>query len=59
MASLPNIIWMTIATTAKIIAKNPPSIAMLIGGIIILTGQPEGWLAFFSGVGLQIFWISN
>lgn len=42
----------------KIIAKNPPSIAIALAGVLALTGQEETAILFL-GVGcvLQVLWI--
>lgn len=46
------------STIIKIIAKNPPSIALTLGGILILSGQTEtGILFLISGVILQVLWL--
>lgn len=49
----------------EIIANNPPSIAMTIGGLMIFTGSvasgselvTAGWAFFIVGVILQILWL--
>ena len=49
----------------EIIADNPPSIAIALGGLMLLIGYPSeirglviaGWVFFFVGVFLQILWL--
>lgn len=49
----------------KIFADNPPSIAIALGGLMLLIGYPSqiqglvtaGWVFFFAGVLLQILWL--
>jgi hypothetical protein len=42
----------------KIIAKNPPSIAIVLAGLLALTGQcGEATLFLGAGILLQIFWL--
>lgn len=46
-----------IHTFAHIVAKSPPAIAMLLGGIGLLGGiAGAGWLLLI-GVGLQVAWL--
>jgi len=45
-------------TIVKIIAKNPPSIAIAFGGVMIISGQTEAGYAFlYAGVFLQVLWL--
>jgi hypothetical protein len=49
----------------EIIANNPPSIAIAMGGLMIFTGSvapvnglvTAGWIFFIVGVILQILWL--
>jgi hypothetical protein len=49
----------------KIFADNPPSIAIALGGLMLLIGYlsqiqglvTAGWVFFFAGVLLQILWL--
>ena len=49
----------------EIVADNPPSIAIAIGGLMLLVGYPSqiqglviaGWIFFFVGVLLQVLWL--
>jgi len=50
---------MVIPIIAKIIASNPPSIAIAIGGIGLLLSMPYAMLIFVSGVILQILWMGR
>ena len=51
----------------EIFADNPPSIAIAIGGLMLLIGYTAeiqglitaGWVFFFFGVILQILWLSK
>jgi len=45
-------------TIVKIFAKNPPSIAIAFGGIMIMSGQTEAGYHFLNaGIFLQVLWI--
>jgi len=49
----------------EIFADNPPSIAIALGGLMLLFGYPSqihglviaGWAFFLAGVFLQILWL--
>jgi hypothetical protein len=49
----------------KIFADNPPSIAIAIGGLMLLIGYPSnieglvvaGWIFFLVGAALQVLWL--
>jgi hypothetical protein len=49
----------------KIFANNPPSIAIALGGLMLLIGYPSqnqgliiaGWAFFIIGVILQVLWL--
>ena len=49
----------------KIFASNPPSIAIALGGLMLLIGYPSqnqglifaGWVFFIVGFILQVFWL--
>jgi len=49
----------------EIFANNPPSIAIALGGVMLLFGYPlqiqglivAGWIFFLAGVLLQILWL--
>jgi hypothetical protein len=42
---------------ANVIAKNPPSIAIALGGIGMMTQMPHATTIFWSGIGLQALWL--
>ncbi len=42
---------------AKIIARSPPAIAIVIGGMLALAGNPDGMTIVYLGVALQIAWL--
>jgi hypothetical protein len=47
-----------IKTIISIVAKNPPSIAIALAGVLALTGQTEtATLFLIVGIGLQILWL--
>lgn len=47
-----------IKTIVEIIAKNPPSIAIAIAGLLIMSGQlKEAYDFLYAGVFMQIIWI--
>ena len=51
----------------EIFADNPPSIAIALGGLMLLIGYPSnieglvvaGWIFFLAGVILQVLWLSK
>ena len=55
----------SIEAIIKIFADNPPSIAIALGGLMLLIGYPSqidglviaGWIFFFGGFFLQILWL--
>jgi hypothetical protein len=47
-----------IKTIIEIIAKNPPSIAIAIAGLLIISGQSkEAYDFLYAGIFMQIVWI--
>jgi hypothetical protein len=47
-----------IKTIVEIIAKNPPSIAIAIAGLLIMSGQSkEAYDFLYAGIFMQILWI--
>ena len=42
---------------ARIYARNPPTIAITIGGLGMLLGISIAGIIFLVGVGMQILWI--
>ena len=43
--------------TAKIMAKNPPTIAIALGAIGMMVDLPKASTIFFVGVLLQLVWL--
>jgi len=48
---------MSIPVFAKLIAKSPPAILLVLGGIGWLTGMHGAGILLFLGVALQILWL--
>jgi len=47
-----------IKAIVEIIAKNPPSIAIAIAGLLIMSGQSkEAYDFLYAGIFMQIIWI--
>jgi hypothetical protein len=43
---------------ANIIARNPPSILFVIGGLLVVIGNNTGLLLIGLGVFLQVLWLA-
>ena len=47
-----------IKTIVQIIAKNPPSIAIAIAGLLVMSDQlKEAYDFLYAGISMQIIWI--
>lgn len=41
----------------KILAKNPPSIGIVVGAALVMAGHAGGWAVIFASLGLNVLWI--
>jgi hypothetical protein len=48
---------MPIGTLVRIIAKNPSTIALVFGGLMVIAGNAAGWVFVVIGVGLNVLWL--